>query len=58
MQDIFRYEQHGVSGSGKAFGNIVSTGVRPGFVDRLRAAGATVNPEWFVPRVLVADEDR
>jgi len=57
MQDIFRFEQDGVNTAGQAHGRIVSTGVRPGFVDRLRAAGAEVNPEWFVPRVLIADEE-
>jgi pilus assembly protein CpaF len=57
MQDIFRFEQDGVNTHGKAHGRIVSTGVRPGFIDRIKAAGAIVDPSWFVARDLVCDED-
>jgi pilus assembly protein CpaF len=56
MQDIFRFEQDGVDGEGRAYGRIVSTGVRPLCVDRLVAHGAEVDPDIFVPRNLVADE--
>jgi pilus assembly protein CpaF len=56
MQDIFRFEQDGVNREGRAFGRIVSTGVRPGFLDRLRAAGAVVDNDWFSPRDLMTDE--
>jgi pilus assembly protein CpaF len=56
MQDIFRFEQEGIGAAGQAFGRIVSTGVRPGFLDRLRAAGAVVDNDWFSPRDLMTDE--
>lgn len=56
MQDIFRFEQDGVNAKGKAFGRIVSTGVRPGFLDRLKAAGSFIDNEWFVARDLVVDD--
>jgi len=56
MQDIFRFEQDGVTTEGKAHGRIVATGVRPGFLDRLKAAGAVIDNEWFVARDLIADE--
>lgn len=56
MQDIFRFEQDGVGQSGKAYGRIVSTGVRPGFLDRLRAAGTVVDNNWFTPQDLMVDE--
>ncbi len=56
MQDIFRFEQDGVSQEGKAFGRIVSTGVRPGFLDRLKSAGAIIDNDWFSARDLVTDE--
>ncbi len=56
MQDIFKFEQDGVNSQGKAYGRIVSTGVRPGFIDRLKSAGAIVNHEWFVARDLVTDD--
>jgi len=55
MQDIFRFEQDGVDAEGKAYGRIVSTGVRPLFMDRLITHGAKVEPELFQPRNLVAD---
>ena len=56
MQDIFKFEQDGVGPTGKAYGRIVSTGVRPGFLDRIRSAGAVVDNDWFNPRDLVVDE--
>jgi pilus assembly protein CpaF len=56
MQDIFRFEQDGVGQNGKAYGRMAATGVRPGFLDRLRAAGADVDNDWFAPRDLMVDE--
>jgi pilus assembly protein CpaF len=56
MQDIFKFEQDGVNSKGKAYGRIVATGVRPGFIDRLQAAGTVIDPEWFVSRDLVCDD--
>jgi pilus assembly protein CpaF len=55
MQDIFRFEQDGVGADGKAHGRLVSTGVRPGFLERLRTAGGIVNNDWFTPRDLMTD---
>ena len=55
MQDIFKFEQDGVNGQGKAYGRIVSTGVRPGFMDRIKAAGCSVDTDMFTPRDLVSD---
>ena len=56
MQDLFKFEQDGVNANGRAFGRIVSTGVRPSFVDRLLASGAVIDPQWFVARDLVIDD--
>jgi pilus assembly protein CpaF len=56
MQDIFRFEQDGIDAEGKARGRLVSTGVRPGFLDRLKVAGATIDHEWFTAQDLVVDE--
>ena len=56
MQDIFKFEQDGVNAAGKAHGRIVSTGVRPGFLDRLRSHGAIVDNDWFSARDLMVDE--
>lgn len=56
MQDIFKFEQDGVNGQGKAYGRLVATGVRPQFIDRLQASGCLVDPAWFESRDLVVDE--
>ncbi len=56
MQDIFRFEQDGINSEGKAYGRIVSTGVRPQFMERLVANGARVDNAMFSPRDLVTDD--
>jgi len=56
MQDIFSYEQTGVSPSGKAYGHFLATGIRPSFLERMRSAGADVDPAWFERKVLSEDE--
>jgi len=56
MQDIFKYEQLGVSSGGKAYGQIVATGLRPGFLERLKSSGCNVDPDMFERRVLVRDD--
>jgi pilus assembly protein CpaF len=56
MQDIFAYEQLGVNAVGKAFGRFVATGIRPSFLDRLRASGAPVDPGLFERQVLMTDD--
>lgn len=55
MQDIFRFEQDGVDSEGRAYGRIVSTGVRPLFMDRLQAHGCRIDPDLFTQRTLVDD---
>ena len=55
MQDIFKFEQDGVNTEGQAHGRIVSTGVRPLFLDRLATQGASVDPDLFQPRDLTVD---
>ncbi|MCH8187222.1 MAG: Flp pilus assembly complex ATPase component TadA [Proteobacteria bacterium] len=57
MQDIFKFEQDGVNSEGKAYGRIISTGVRPQFMERLLAHGASVDNSMFVARDLVVDDD-
>jgi pilus assembly protein CpaF len=56
MQDIFKFEQDGVNARGQAYGRLVSTGVRPGFLDRLSASGSEVDSDWFIARDLMVDE--
>ncbi|QOJ14658.1 MAG: CpaF family protein [Planctomycetia bacterium] len=56
MQDIFKFEQIGVDSRSRAYGRIVSCGVRPGFLDRLKASGCAIDSNWFTPRTLVEDD--
>jgi pilus assembly protein CpaF len=49
MQEIFRFEQSGVSADGKVLGHFCATGVRPRFADRLRLFGAPVPDSAFDP---------
>jgi pilus assembly protein CpaF len=58
MQDIFKFEQIGVNAKGRAFGRFVATGLRPSFLDRLRAAGCEMDPRMFEGRVLAVDEEQ
>lgn len=57
MQDIFQFQQLGIDEQGKAYGQIVSTGIRPSFLDRLKHAGCDVSPSLFERQVLVKDKD-
>ncbi|MBI1824910.1 MAG: CpaF family protein [Planctomycetes bacterium] len=56
MQDIFVFEQTGVTGKGRAKGQFVSTGIRPSFLERLKTSGCEVDPSIFTRRVLMVDE--
>ena len=56
MQDIFQFEQLGVTSEGKAYGQLISTGLRPGFLDRLKSSGCNMSPDLFERRVLVRDD--
>jgi len=56
MQEIFKFEQMGISPTGKAFGRFVATGLRPGFVDRLKYSGVDLPMAIFERQVLLTDE--
>ncbi len=56
MQDIFSFEQVGVSASGRARGQFVATGIRPSFLDRLKSSGHEVDSAIFQRKVLMAEE--
>ena len=49
MQDIFVFEQTGVSDDGKVQGHFKATGIRPRFVERLRVHGVQVPDTLFDP---------
>jgi len=55
MQDIFAFERLGVTTDGKAYGQFHCTGIRPTFLDRLKAAGFPMDPGMFQRRVLMHD---
>jgi pilus assembly protein CpaF len=55
MQDIFSFEQLGVNQQGRAYGQFVSTGIRPTFLERLKSSGCAMDPDLFTRRVLLED---
>jgi pilus assembly protein CpaF len=55
MQEIFSFRQLGVDGNGRAFGEFISTGIRPTFMDRLESSGCQIAPDIFRQRVLLKD---
>ncbi len=55
MQEIFAFRQAGVDSNGRAFGEFISTGIRPTFMDRLESSGYQLSPDLFRQRVLLKD---
>ena len=55
MQDIFQFEQVGIDDAGRAYGRFIATGIRPGFMARLHAAGTDVDVSIFERQVLMQD---
>jgi len=55
MQEIFAFRSIGVDADGRAFGEFVSTGIRPTFMDRLETSGVEVSSEIFRQKVLLKD---
>jgi pilus assembly protein CpaF len=49
MQEIFRFEQTGVTPEGRVLGQFCATGVRPRFAERLRLFGVPVPDSAFDP---------
>jgi pilus assembly protein CpaF len=49
MQEIFTFKQDGVSEDGTVLGHFQATGVRPGFIERLRTFGIGVPEALFDP---------
>jgi pilus assembly protein CpaF len=54
MHDVFVFEQRGIDADGRVVGEIVPTGIRPHFVDKLERHGFMVPPELFYPKQLGA----
>jgi pilus assembly protein CpaF len=50
LQEIFLFEQTGIDGNGAVKGKLKATGIRPRFVEKLKARGINVPAELFDPR--------
>jgi pilus assembly protein CpaF len=55
MNEIFVFRQQGIDQNGRAHGYFEATGIRPGFMDKLAAAGVKLPLEMFQQRVLLRD---
>lgn len=51
-QEIFAFDQAGVTADGQVMGHFRATGIRPKFLDKLRVNGIAVSPDLFDPRRL------
>ena len=49
MQEIFKFEQSGVTSAGQVMGRFVATGIRPRVIDRLKARGIVLRSDMFAP---------
>jgi pilus assembly protein CpaF len=47
LQDVFVFQQTGVDARGKVQGQVVSTGLRPHFIERFEAAGIHLSADIF-----------
>jgi pilus assembly protein CpaF len=47
MQDIFVFQNQGVSSEGRTVGNFTATGIRPKFAERLKVAGFELPSKMF-----------
>ena len=52
MQDIFRFNQTGISADGHAEGHFEACGVRPGILSQIEAEGVHLPEHFFQRRVL------
>ena len=52
MQEIYRFTQTGIGGDGAVKGFFRATGVRPKFMDRLKAYGVAVPEDTFDPSLI------
>jgi len=48
LQDLFVFKQEGLDSTGKITGRYVSTGIRPGFIEKLTSNGILVKDDWFM----------
>jgi pilus assembly protein CpaF len=53
MQEIFRFERHGIDADGDVVGSIVATGIRPSFTEKLELSGIKVDGTLFERQQIV-----
>jgi pilus assembly protein CpaF len=51
MQEIFKFERHGVDGNGKIRGRFMATGIRSKFADRFTQWGYDLPQSLFRPEI-------
>ena len=49
-QEIFKFERHGMGEDGAVLGELIPTGIRPSFAERLRIAGMPLPADLFERR--------
>jgi pilus assembly protein CpaF len=49
-QEIFKFERHGIGEDGEVLGQLIPTGIRPSFTERLRVAGIPLPADLFERR--------
>ena len=50
MQEIFTFRRRGVDADGTVLGEVVATGIRPRFADKLTLAGVKLPDDIFEPQ--------
>jgi pilus assembly protein CpaF len=48
MHDLFLFQHHGFDAQGRVLGDLLPTGLRPHFMDRLAQFGQELPPETFI----------
>jgi pilus assembly protein CpaF len=49
MSEIFKFQRHGIDEQGNVLGAFKATGLIPGFYERLRQRGITIDRQVFDP---------
>jgi len=50
LQDLFKFQQTGITEDGKIIGYMAPTGIRPSFSERFEASGVTLPVDMFIAR--------
>ncbi|MBV9169404.1 MAG: CpaF family protein [Chloroflexi bacterium] len=56
MQDVFAFQHHGISAESRVLGQLVPTGLRPHFMERLAQYGEHLPIETFLPQDMTLTE--